>query len=223
MKNIIIGIIIGGIVFTLGGVVATTAISSTNVTYQNKTVNNALDELYDKAITGKELVAAAITNKGIPTTSTDTYETMAANINSIDNNHTEINKKINNLESKHNSDIASLTGSISSLNQNLNNEQKTYSSYYSEIFHNVSTEKGNRAFIEIATREDVDVVNTWKTIEQGFPISKYPVYHKAPAVIISGSDSVIGMVRITPEGKLQVWSPKQLNSCQIIANFSYDI
>ena len=53
MKNIIIGLIIGGIVFTLGGVVATTAISSTNVTYQNKTVNNALDELYDEAVTGK--------------------------------------------------------------------------------------------------------------------------------------------------------------------------
>ena len=119
MKNIIIGIIIGGIVFTLGGVVATTAISSTNVTYQNKTVNTALDELYDKAITGKELVAAAITNKGITTTSTDTYETMAANINSIDNNHTEINQKINNLESKHNSDITSLTGSINNLNQSL--------------------------------------------------------------------------------------------------------
>ena len=83
MKNIIIGIIIGGIVFTLGGVVATTAISSTNVTYQNKTVNSALNELYNEATTGKELVAAAITNKGITTTSSDTYETMATNINNI--------------------------------------------------------------------------------------------------------------------------------------------
>ena len=119
MKNIIIGIIIGGIVFTLGGVVATTAISSTNVTYQNKTVNNALDELYDNAITGKELVAAAITNKGITTTSNDTYETMATNINNIDTDNSELNQKINNLESKHNSDVASLTGSISNLNQSL--------------------------------------------------------------------------------------------------------
>ena len=83
MKNIIIGIIIGGVVFTLGGVIATTAISSTNVTYQNKTVNNALDELYSEAVTGKELVAAAITNKGVSTTSDDTYETMATNINAI--------------------------------------------------------------------------------------------------------------------------------------------
>ncbi len=83
MKNIIIGIIIGGIVFTLGVVIAATTISSKNVTYQNKTVNNALDELYNEATTGKELVAAAITNKGVSTTSDDTYETMATNINAI--------------------------------------------------------------------------------------------------------------------------------------------
>ena len=124
MKNIIIGIIIGGIIFTLGGVVAATTISSKNVIYQNKTVNSALDELYDEATTGKELVAAAITNKGISTTSTDTYQTMATNINSIDTDHTEINQKLSNLESKHNSDIASLSGSISNLNQSLANKNK---------------------------------------------------------------------------------------------------
>ena len=83
MKKIILGFILGGIVFTLGGVVATTAISSTNVTYQNKTVNSALEELYNEAITGKELIAAAITNKGIDTTASDTYEVMANNISNI--------------------------------------------------------------------------------------------------------------------------------------------
>ena len=119
MKNIVIGIIIGGIIFTLGGVIAATTISSKNVTYQDKTVNNALDELYNEATTGKELVAAAITNKGITTTSSDTYETMASNINSIDTDHTEINQKLNNLESKHNSDISTITGSINNINQNL--------------------------------------------------------------------------------------------------------
>ena len=119
MKKMLISFILGGIVFTLVGVVASTMISSQNVTYQNKTVNNALDELYNEATTGKELVAAAITNKGVSTTSTDTYETMATNINNIDTDHTELLQKINNLESKHNSDISSLTGSISSINQNL--------------------------------------------------------------------------------------------------------
>ena len=119
IKNNLIGIIIGIIISGTVGVIAATTISSKNVTYQNKTVNNALDELYDEATTGKELVAAAITNKGVTTTSNDTYETMAANINSIDTDHTKINQKLNNLESKHNSDITSLTGSISNLNQSL--------------------------------------------------------------------------------------------------------
>ena len=48
MKNIIIGIIIGGMIFGAIGVIAATTISSKNVTYQNKTVNSALDELYNK-------------------------------------------------------------------------------------------------------------------------------------------------------------------------------
>ena len=115
IKNNLIGIITGIIISGTVGVIAATTISSKNVTYQNKTVNTALDELYNEATTGKELVAAAITNKGITTTSNDTYETMATNINSIDSDHTEINQKINNLESKHNSDIASLTGNINNL------------------------------------------------------------------------------------------------------------
>ena len=83
IKNNLIGIIIGIIISGTVGVIAATTISSKNVTYQNKTVNNALDELYNEATTGKELVAAAITNKGVSTTSTDTYQTMAANINNI--------------------------------------------------------------------------------------------------------------------------------------------
>ena len=47
MKKIILGIMIGVIISGTVGVLASTIISSTNVTYQNKTVNNALDELYD--------------------------------------------------------------------------------------------------------------------------------------------------------------------------------
>ena len=119
MKKMIIRIIIGGIIFGVIGVVASTMISSKNVVYQNKTVNSALDELYNDAITGKELIAAAITNKGITTTVSDSYETMATNINNIDTDNSELNQKISNLESKHNSDITSLTGSISNLTQNL--------------------------------------------------------------------------------------------------------
>ena len=119
MKKMIIGIIIGGIIFGVIGVVASTMISSKNVVYQNKTVNSALDELYNDAITGKELVAAAITNKGVATTSNDTYETMATNINNIDTDNSELNQKINNLESKHNNDVASVTNLLNNMSQSL--------------------------------------------------------------------------------------------------------
>ena len=123
IKNNLIGIIIGIIISGTVGVIAATTISSKNVTYQNKTVNNALDELYNEATTGKELVAAAITNKGVSTTSTDTYQTMATNINNIDIDHTEIIGKINNLESKHNSDITGLNSTISNLNTILDSKE----------------------------------------------------------------------------------------------------
>ncbi len=83
MKKILIGFILGGIVFTLGGVLASTIVSSTNVIYQDKTVGGALDELYNDSSRGKELIASAISKKGITTTSTDTFEVMANNINQI--------------------------------------------------------------------------------------------------------------------------------------------
>ena len=54
MKKMLISFILGGIVFTLVGVVASTMISSQNVTYQNKTVNNALDELIKCYIDGEK-------------------------------------------------------------------------------------------------------------------------------------------------------------------------
>ena len=136
MKKIIAGVIIGGIVFALGGVIAATTISSQNVTYQNKTVNSALDELYNNAVTGKELVAAAITNKGVSTTSNDTYETMATNINSIDTDHSEIIEKINNLENKINGSgtvatlgYATKTGVIT-LSDDINNYSEIYLAAY---------------------------------------------------------------------------------------------
>ena len=145
MKKVIISFILGGILFGTIGVIAATTISSKNVTYQNKTVNNALDELYNEATTGKEVIAAAITNKGVSTTSGDTYETMATNINNIDTDHTEINQKISNLESKHTSDVASLTGSISSVKNDLSylrnivnveySDSHTFKQLASEIFN----------------------------------------------------------------------------------------
>ena len=47
MKKIIIGIIVGLIISCTVGVLAASIVPSTIVTYQNKTLNTALDELYD--------------------------------------------------------------------------------------------------------------------------------------------------------------------------------
>ncbi len=54
MKKIILGIMIGVIISGTVGVLASTIISSTNVTYQNKTVKESLDELYSKATKYRE-------------------------------------------------------------------------------------------------------------------------------------------------------------------------
>ena len=54
MKKIIVGIIIGVIISGTIGVLASTIISSSNVTYQNKTVKESLDELYSKATKYRE-------------------------------------------------------------------------------------------------------------------------------------------------------------------------
>ena len=47
MKKIMISFILGGITFGTVGVLAATTISSNQVTYQDQTLNNTLDELYD--------------------------------------------------------------------------------------------------------------------------------------------------------------------------------
>ena len=54
MKKIIVGIIIGVIISGTVGVLASTTISSENVTYQDKTVKESLDELYSKATKYRE-------------------------------------------------------------------------------------------------------------------------------------------------------------------------
>ncbi len=198
MKNIIIGIIIGGMVFTLGVVIAATTISSKNVIYQNKTVNNALDELYNEAVTGKELVAAAITNKGVSTTSTDTYETMATNISSIDTDHTEINQKINNLESKHNSDIASLTGSINSINQDRAIGILSYPSTATPQ-QNVAIKRNNVVTVTCSILDlNVPYGSNIVSIPEGFR-PNYPFY-TIGAVFFTDGTSAVGLIVIKPDG-----------------------
>ncbi len=79
MRKIIIEIIIGGMIFGAIGVIAATTISSKNVIYQDKTVNNALDELYDSvnllktkgdAVSNQILTGKKAIVKGIEVTGT---------------------------------------------------------------------------------------------------------------------------------------------------------
>ena len=100
MKKVIIGFILGTLIAGIVGVLAANTISSSIVTYNNKTVEKSLDELYDEAVTGKGLIANAITNKGVATSNTSTFQTMATNINSIDTDHSAINQSIASLNNE---------------------------------------------------------------------------------------------------------------------------
>ena len=53
MKKIMISFILGGITFGTIGALAANTISSNNVMYNNRTVKDSLDELYQKAMTNK--------------------------------------------------------------------------------------------------------------------------------------------------------------------------
>lgn len=46
-------------------------------------VQSAIDEVFQSVSDGKELIADAITDKGVPTSATDTFSTMATNISNI--------------------------------------------------------------------------------------------------------------------------------------------
>lgn len=63
------------------------SITASNVSYSNTTsgmtsgnVQNAIDELFQSVSEGKSLIAAAVTDKGVETTATDSFATMAGNI-----------------------------------------------------------------------------------------------------------------------------------------------
>jgi tRNA U38,U39,U40 pseudouridine synthase TruA len=63
----------------------------TTAVYDNTTsgatatnVQDAIDEVFQSVSNGKTLIAAAITDKGVPTAASDSFSTMATNIRSID-------------------------------------------------------------------------------------------------------------------------------------------
>lgn len=70
-------------------------ISADNITFSDSNftatnVKGAISELFQSASNGKQLIANAITGKGIPTNKNDSFQTMATNIGNIQNGGTGI-------------------------------------------------------------------------------------------------------------------------------------
>lgn len=58
-------------------------IEDTDNNFTSDNVEDALKEVFQSVSSGKELIATAITDKNVPTSSNDTFQTMASNINNI--------------------------------------------------------------------------------------------------------------------------------------------
>lgn len=74
----------------IDNIVIPTGFPASAITYDNTVtgmtaddVQDAIDEVFQYVSDGKELIADAITDKGVPTSATDTFATMATNISNI--------------------------------------------------------------------------------------------------------------------------------------------
>ena len=76
LKDAIDAIVIPDVINSLESASTTDALSA----YQGKLLNDDLQEVFTSVSNGKELIADAITDKGVETSATDTFATMASNI-----------------------------------------------------------------------------------------------------------------------------------------------
>ena len=74
----------------IDGIVVPTSFPASAITYDNTVsgmtaddVQDAIDEVFTSVSDGKEQIADAITDKGVPTSATDSFSTMATNISNI--------------------------------------------------------------------------------------------------------------------------------------------
>lgn len=87
MTDIIVKDIKNGSEYYYGG---SAEVSAEDVSYDNTTswavannLQDAMDEVFQSVSNGKELIADAITDKGVSTSATDSFSTMASNIESL--------------------------------------------------------------------------------------------------------------------------------------------
>ena len=90
MTDIIVKDIKNGSEYYYGG---SAEVSAEDVSYDNSSswatatnLQDAMDEVFQSVSNGKELIADAITDKGVSTSASDSFQTMATNISSIDTN-----------------------------------------------------------------------------------------------------------------------------------------
>lgn len=79
------------------------SVSANDVSYDNTTsgltadnVQDAIDEVFQSVSDGKELIADAITDKGVQTSANDSFATMATNISNIQSGEAELAFNVNN-------------------------------------------------------------------------------------------------------------------------------
>lgn len=89
MTDVITKVAIGWVEYPFAGWSATD-VAAEDVSYDNTTsgmtadnVQDAMDEVFQSVSNGKELIADAITDKGVSTSATDSFQTMASNIESL--------------------------------------------------------------------------------------------------------------------------------------------
>ena len=89
MTDVITKVAIGWVEYPFAGWGA--EVAAEDVSYDNTTsgmtadnVQDAIDEVFQSVSNGKELIADAITDKGVSTSATDSFSTMAGNIESLE-------------------------------------------------------------------------------------------------------------------------------------------
>ena len=186
-------------------------IIDTNNNFISTNVEGALSELFQNVSNGKQLIATAITDKGVTTSSDDTFQVMADNIRrivtetisnySITNNLTNCTSNNNSITitegQSYTATIASNTGyELSSVTVIMNGEDITSSCYSNGIINitNVTGDIVITAIAEINTDLIVGSVDSDNNISlTGLAPGTYTLKYEDNNGVLEGYDSITTM------------------------------
>lgn len=98
----------------------------------------------------------------------------------------------------------------------------SYADYYSADWHNESDVANGRCYLNIATKNDLNLTeNTFTTICTGYP--KPVLIERIPCVFIVGNSHLIGVAKMTLDGELQLNPPQTISGARCYINASYRI